>query len=77
MVLGLRLGQRPGVIEPAFVLGEFPLLKEIPDVRLGFIPVGECDLNDNILTDILIGKVRVVEKQGRTGRKPRIARSAA
>ena len=42
---------------------------EIPDIRLGFIPVGERDLNDNILIDILIEKVRVVEKQARAGRK--------
>jgi hypothetical protein len=67
--ISLRLRQRSDIRETAFILSESALLKEIPDAWVVFIPIGERNLNNNILIDVLIEKVRVVESKGRTGRK--------
>lgn len=57
----MRLSQRSRRIKAALVLRELAFLKELTDVRLGFVPIGQRDLDDNVLADILVEEVRIFE----------------
>ncbi len=57
----LRLGQRTRLIKAALILCELAFLKEFADAGLGFVPIGQRDLDDNLLIDIAVEEVRIFE----------------